>query len=196
MSGFAAANQHLASKGVPSSKFEDKGDSHTGVLIDADVQPQTDPQGAVKMRKDGVTPVMQLVLTWKTEERDPKNPADKGERKLYCSWRLESEIKRAVRASGAEGMEEGGKLTVTFVREEKIEGVLGKAKIYEAEYEAPTRKLGVPLDDEADDEAPAPIPADKAALIDQLWAQEQPVSLIAQVTGLSSAQIEKHLGMI
>lgn len=192
MSGFAAANQHLASKGNPSSKFEDKGDSHTGILVDADVQPQTDPQGAVKYRKDGITPVMQLIITWRTEERDPKIPGDKGERKLYCSWRLESEIKRAVRASGAEGMEEGGELTVTFVREEKIEGVLGKAKIYEASYVPPTRKLT------ADTGAPeaSSIPADKASLAKQLFEQSQPLDLIAQVTGLTSEQLDEVLGTI
>ena len=196
MSGFAAANQHLASKGLPSSKFEDKGDRHVGILMDADVQPQTDPQGAVKMRKDGVTPIMQLVLTWRTEERDPKNPADKGERKLYCSWRLESEIKRAVRAAGAEGMEEGGELTVTFVREEKIEGVLGKAKIYEAEYKAPSRKLTSYADEEDGADDGDPIPADKAQLAKQLFDQSQPLSLISQVTGLTEDQLTQVLELI
>ena len=107
MSGFAAANAHLASRGVQSSKFETHGESHTGVLVEGDVIPQTDPNtNEVKYKKDGVTPIMQLVVTWDTEERDAKTPNDSGRRKLYCSWRLEAEIKRAVRIQERIGLDQ------------------------------------------------------------------------------------------
>lgn len=183
--GFAEANQHLASRGVPSSKFEDKGDSVTGVLVDGDVQPQTDTQGNVKFRKDGVTPIMQLVITWDTNERDAKIPNDKGRRKLYCSWRLEAEIKRAVRATGADGLEVGGTLTVTFVREEKVEGVMGKAKIYEASYVPPTKTIGGTVN--GDDDG---IPESKKNTARDLYESGTDIALIQQVTGLTEAQIE------
>lgn len=188
---FAQANQHLASRGVPSSKFEDKGESHTGELIDGDVVPQTDPSGVVKYRKDGVTPIMQLVITWRTEERDPKIPNDKGDRKLYCSWRLEKEIKRAVRAAGADGLEEGGLLKVTFTHEEKIEGVLGKAKIYAAEYTPPTRRIGGTV--EADDDG---IDESKKKTVRDLAEAGTSNAIISQVTGLSDAQIDSIIGLI
>lgn len=189
--GFTQANEHLASRGVPSSKFEDKGDFHIGTLVDGDVTPQTDPSGNVKYRKDGVTPIMQLVITWDTEERDPKNPADKGRRKLYCSWRLEAEIKRAVKASGAEGLDVGGELKVTFVREEKIEGVLGKAKVYEAEYTPPTKRIGGTV--EASDSGIDPA---TAKTVRDLVEAGQPNSLISQVTGLTNEQIDSIVGTI
>lgn len=188
---FSTANQHLASRGLPSSKFENRGDTHTGVLIDGDVLPQTEPSGAVKFKKDGVTPIMQLVISWRTEERDAAIPNDKGDRKLYCSWRLEKEIKRAVRASGAEGLEEGGELTVKFTHEEKIEGVLGKAKIYEASYTPPRKVIGGTVDSDEDS-----IPESTQKTVRDLAAAGQPNSLIRQVTGLTDAEIDSVIGTI
>lgn len=194
MSGFAAANTHLASRGVGSSKFENYGDSHTGTLVEGDVVPQTDPNtGEVKYRKDNITPIMQLLITWDTDARDPQIPNDNGRRKLYCSWRLEAEIKRAVRASGAEGLEEGGVLTVTYLREEKVPNQPGKAKIYEAEYVPPKAYIGGTVTSEAPDNGLDPT---KVATARSLWAAGQKTDLIAQVTGFTVAEVEKILDII
>ena len=196
MSGFAAANAHLASRGVQSSKFETHGESHTGVLVEGDVIPQTDPNtNEVKYKKDGVTPIMQLVVTWDTEERDAKTPNDSGRRKLYCSWRLEAEIKRAVRATGAEGLETGGTLTVTYIREEKVPNQPGKAKIYEASYIPPKQYISGTVGDDDADEADGLDPA-KVTPAKSLWAAGQPIDLIAQVTGFSVPEVEKLLDII
>lgn len=190
--GFEAANQHLASRGVPSTKFDNYGDTVTGVLVDGDVQPQTDPAtGAVKFKKDGVTPVMQLVITWDTDQRSAQIPNDKGRRKLYCSWRLEAEIKRAVRTAGAEGLEVGGNLTVTYTREERVEGQMGKAKIYEASYVPPTKVIGGSVNSASDT-----IPEEKKKTVRDLWDADQPISLITQVTGLTEDEVESVIGAI
>lgn len=195
MSGFATANAHLASRGVQSSKFDNIGDTWTGVLVEGDVIPQTDPATQMpKFKKDGVTPIMQLVITWDTDARDAGIPNDNGRRKLYCSWRLESEIKRAVRAAGGEGLETGGTLTVKFLREERVEGQMGKAKIYEASYVLPKSYIGGTVsNDEGDASGVDP---SKVATAQSLWAAGQTVDLIAQVTGLTAAEVEKVLDII
>jgi len=143
--GFAEANQLLNSKGNPASKFENVGDSHTGVLLDVNLQVVTDPSknNEVKYKKDGVTPQEQIVITWQTADRDPMIPGDTGIRKLYCSWRMEAAIKAAFRAAGAAGLEENATLTVKYLKEEKVKGPAGtvKAKAYEATYASPSRLL-------------------------------------------------------
>lgn len=198
MSGFAAANTHLASRGVQSSKFDTYGDTHTGTLVEGDVVPQTDPNtGAPKFKADGVTPIMQLVITWDTDARDPAVPNDNGRRKLYCSWRLESEIKRAVRAAGAEGLEEGGVLTVKYVREERVANQPGKAKIYEAEYVPPKAFIGGTVNTATGEVATdAGVDPAKIATAKSLWAAGQTLDLIAQVTGLEQGEVEKILDII
>lgn len=175
------------------------GESHTGVLIDADVQPATEfGTGEIKYRKDGVTPIMQLVITWRTEERDPNVPNDDGTRKVGCSWRLEAEIRRAIKATGAEGMEEGGELTITFIGEEKVANTPGaKAKMYKASYVPPKAYIGGTVaveEDGAEDEAA--VPEDKAETVRSLWDAKQPIELITRVTGLSKGQVESVIGLI
>lgn len=188
--GFAEANALLNSKGNPASKFEDIGQSHTGTLIDVNLQIVTDPSknNEVKYKKDGVTPQEQIVITWQTEERDPQIEGDTGIRKLYCSWRMEAAIKAAFRAAGAQGLEENAKLTVTYTKEEKVKGPAGtvKAKVYEATYVSPTTVLNGfdHIQDEDPNEASPSQESIKIALA--LWdGGKGNIDVIAQATGLS-----------
>lgn len=196
MSGFAKANQYLASKGVPSSKFDTVGTSHTGIQLDVDVAVVTDTNGVVQLRKDGITPKEQIVLTWQTDERDPANPADTGIRKLYCSWRLEEAIKKAWRYSENGGGEEGGILTVKFVSEEKVPGFAGKAKLYDVSYTSPKATTGFDKGIGAVDtiaEAKADYPEAMVQLALTLNANQTPYAVIAQATGIPEDYLANNL---
>lgn len=179
--GFADANQYLSSKGVKSSSFENVGDQHTGTLKDVDVVTVTDNNGAVQFQKDGVTPKRQLVITWKTEERDPQIPGDDGTRKLYCSWRLESAIRANVRAAGGDGLEPDSTLTVKFIGTEKVKGAPVPAKLYEVSYARPAFGAGKVDAAPVSDAGYAP---EKVQLARTLADAGQPVELVSQATGI------------
>jgi hypothetical protein len=186
---FGDINKHLNQGGARASKFEDVGESHTGVLIDAELQVMTDPKTKeIKYRKDGVTPQEQIVVTWQTEERDSEIEGDDGTRKLYMSWRMERAIKDAYRAAGAPGLEEGATLTVKYVGDEKVQGPVGKvnAKTYIAEYASPTKVIGksasAPI---AEEEEWFPSKANVTLAL-TLWdgGKGADVALISQATGI------------
>lgn len=203
--GFADVNQALASKGVPSSKFDNIGDERSGYLKDVNLQVVTNTEGVVQYQKDGETPKEQLVITWQTEERDPSNPADTGMRKLYCSWRLEAAIRAAFRAAGADGLEPDAFLRVRMTGTEKVQVPNSKmqvnAKTYEVvEYRRPTFKAGA-TEPDADDEyknpnppAAAAAPAvseDMKALAQKMWDSGiDDLSVIGAATGLSPQAIQ------
>lgn len=189
--GFAEANALLNSKGNPASKFEAVGDSHTGTLLDVDLQVVTDPSknNEVKLKKDG-SPQEQIVITWQTEERDPEREGDTGIRKLYCSWRMEAAIKAAFREAGAGGLEQNATLTVKHTKVEKVQGPAGKvnAKIYEAKYVRPV--LGGVTEEKWADEPATGSPtvysdnAIKMALSLHANGTGPDVSIISQATGI------------
>ena len=189
--GFAEANQLLNSKGNPASKFENVGDSHTGVLLDVNLQVVTDPSknNEVKYKKDGVTPQEQIVITWQTDERDPQMEGDTGIRKLYCSWRMEAAIKAAFRAAGAQGLEENARLTVTYTKDEKVKGPAGtvKAKIYEATYVSPSKLLsGFDSIEDTDPNEVAEPSSESIKIALALWDNGKGnLDVISQATGLS-----------
>lgn len=198
---FADANEYLSSKGVQSSKFENIGDTHTGRLVDADRMVKTNTQGEIQFRQDGVTPQEQLVLTWETEERSLEIPGDTGLRKLYCSWRLEAGIKNAMRAAGGKGLEADAVLTVTFVSEEKIPKVAGKAKLYEVEYQLPAKKIGTAAAQPsttaaapAAASAPAENPTDaQLAQANDLFDKGVAISVISLATGISEHYLNTEI---
>jgi hypothetical protein len=141
------ADQFLLGGGGSSAKFDQIGDTVTGVIISTDVQQQTDITTGAPLTWDNGDPRQQLVVRLQTSQRDPDNPDDDGIRVVYvkgskkagtCS--MHDAVATAVRAAGGKGLEEGGTLTVTFVGEEPpSQRGLSPRKLWGAVYVQPDR---------------------------------------------------------
>jgi hypothetical protein len=141
------ADQFLLGGGGSSAKFDQIGDSVTGVIISTDVQQQTDITTGAPLTWDNGDPRQQLVVRLQTEQRDPDNPDDDGIRAVYVKGSkkagtrsMHDAVATAVRAAGGKGLEEGGTLTVKFVGEEPpSQRGLSPRKLWEATYVQPDR---------------------------------------------------------
>ena len=72
--------------------------------------------GDKKFWSDG-NPMMQLVVTVQTNERDPQIDEDDGRRRLFVKGQLQKAIADAVKTVGGRGLEIGGTLTVTYTHD-------------------------------------------------------------------------------
>lgn len=206
---FEQANQYLQTKGIPASTFEEVGTIRSGYLMDAESVIMKDPKTQeIKYRKGTEVPQLQLVITWKSDEIDPSNPADEGVRKLYLSWRAEKALTTVLRANKWV-LEENAWLSIAFVGEEKVPGQLGKAKLYEVDYKPAEKKLSQPSEQWADEtpvgatETPfseagtaASTPSEanvKLAL--KLWdnGKGSDIDLISQATGIPVDVLRKDI---
>mgnify|MGYP000676876507 CR=1 FL=1 len=113
-------NSWLMSGGVPAAKFEAHGDTIKGTITEApELRQQTDfDTGAPKFWDDG-KPMMQLVITLATDDRDPATPDDDGTRRLYVKGKLQQAIAAAIRKAEANGLAVGGVLTVAYVGDDE-----------------------------------------------------------------------------
>jgi len=104
--------------GAPSAKFPTPGTTLSGRITERPtVEQQRDiKDGSKKFWSDG-NPMMQLVVTVQTDERDPQLEEDDGRRRLFVKGQLKNAIADAVRAAGARGLEVGGTLTVTYTHD-------------------------------------------------------------------------------
>ncbi len=131
--------------GVPSAKFANVGDAVTGTILDLERRQQTDLDGKPKFWDDN-SPMMQLVITLQTDERNAAIEDDDGRRRLYVKGSVKPESRSMTAAIGAAVMEAGqkgaprpgGKLRITYTGD----GPRGKAgfnppKQYAAQYQAP-----------------------------------------------------------
>lgn len=144
------ANDFLMGGGGRSAKFETIGDKITGTVISAQKSQQTDlTSGQPKTWPDG-NPMMQLVVTVQTDERDTDDPTDDGLRKLYLRGAKpqtsRGAVRDAMRSAGVSGLEEGGKLSVAYTGDgEPTQRGFNPPKQYAAKYEPPSG--GVNVDD-------------------------------------------------
>lgn len=101
--------------GAPTAKFPTPGTSVGGRITEKPtVEQQRDiSTGDKKFWSDG-NPMMQLVVTVQTEERDPQIEEDDGRRRLFVKGQMKNAIADAVRAAGGRGLEVGGILTVIY----------------------------------------------------------------------------------
>lgn len=140
--GFDDANSVLRGPRDPAISFKNIGDSITGVLVDADVAPVTDPKGEVQVDKNGNVK-KQVIYTLQTDLRDPEIEDDNGKRRLFAKWAIQKAISEFLAENGLAqtGLQEGGTLTVTFVKTEpaKTRGY-NDTKLYEASYVPPGPK--------------------------------------------------------
>jgi hypothetical protein len=101
--------------GAPTAKFPTPGASVGGRITEKPtVEQQRDiSTGDKKFWSDG-NPMMQLVVTVQTTERDPQIEEDDGRRRLFVKGQMKNAIADAVRGAGCRGLEVGGTLTVTY----------------------------------------------------------------------------------
>ncbi|MGW4028205.1 hypothetical protein ACWEFL_02615 [Streptomyces sp. NPDC004838] len=193
-----SADDFLMGGGVTSAKFPAIGNSVSGRITERPtVEQQKDyTTGEAKFWDDG-SPQMQLVVTLATTERDPANPDDDGARRLYVKGQMKTVIAQAVRAAGARGLEVGGTLTVTYVRDgERKNPRFNAPKNFDATYTpAATVALntpdpGVPQAAPAQQQytaPPAPAPA-PAATVPGLTAEQLQAAMNNPATAALIAQ--------
>lgn len=101
--------------GAPTAKFPVPQTTVGGRITERPtVEQQRDiSTGDKKFWSDG-NPMMQLVVTVQTDERDPQLDEDDGRRRIFVKGQMKNAIADAVRAAGARGLEVGGTLAVTY----------------------------------------------------------------------------------
>jgi hypothetical protein len=149
MSTTTDPNEFLMAGGSKSAKFETVGDTIRGEIVQAEVRQQTDPEGTPKTWSNG-DPVMQLVITLQTEDREGDD--DDGERRIYAkggNYEAASgkgtsmlvAIREAIKKANATKLEVGGTLVVAHSGlGKKTQAAYSAPKLYVAKYEPPTTK--------------------------------------------------------
>lgn len=153
--------------GAPTAKFPTPGASVGGRITEKPtVEQQRDiSTGEKKFWSDG-NPMMQLVVTVQTEERDPEIEEDDGQRRIFVKGQMKQAIADAVRSVGGKGLEVGGTLTVTYSHDGEVkQRGFNPPKQYRAQYTpAATNALhtpdpGVPQTAPQQPAAASPVPA-------------------------------------
>lgn len=106
------------SGGGKSFKFDRVGASITGVVKRREVRQQTDFKTGKPLFFEDGTPRKQLIVTVSTDLRDPEDEHDKGDRNVYVKGKMVATVRDAIKAGGADKLEDGGILTVTFVEQD------------------------------------------------------------------------------
>lgn len=124
---------------VPSASFLKIGDTHEGEILDLKKSQQTDIKTGKPQFWDNGDPKIQIVVTIQTEENDDEIEDDDGRRRLYLKFNLLKAVREAINEAEAEnGLEIGGWLSVTFVKQDKpASRAVSGTKHYEATYEEP-----------------------------------------------------------
>ncbi|MBO9556744.1 hypothetical protein, partial [Cellulomonas sp.] len=111
--------------GAPTAKFLHPGDTLVGRVA---APPQAyqereyvkdKPGGGDPKTYPSGDPIMAVYVDLATDLRDPSIEDDDGTRRFYIEGRyLKADVRDAIRAAGAPGLEVGGTLTVTFTHRE------------------------------------------------------------------------------
>lgn len=134
------ANDVLFGGGIPAAKFISPGDVYGGPITKLEaVQARKFDKGKPTDELDfwpNGDPKMVAVATIKTDHRDPSDPSDDGQRKLYIASRdMQAKVRDAVKKAGQRKLDIGGVLQVFYVGDEKTESGL-MAKVYDVTYTA------------------------------------------------------------
>lgn len=137
-----------------SAKFDEVGDRIEGIIVSAEVKPQTDIEtGEIKRWTDG-RPVEQWVIVLQTDIRDGED--DDGQRTLYAkggkfdaaSGSGQSMMEAIKAAANGRAIEEGGNLVVAHSGLGKKKNAAYSApKLYKAKYTPPPAPSIAPDDD-------------------------------------------------
>lgn len=153
----------FSGSGAPAFKFDQIGDSVTGVITSLDVRQQTDfESGELKFWDDGKA-MMEVVITLATALRDPNVDDDEGERRVFCRGAMLTALKGAVHKVKAQKPAIGGRVTITYsdLGEVKKRG-FNAPKLYTVAYEAPS---DVAVAEVFADEPAVPEPTSQEALL-------------------------------
>lgn len=171
-----------------SCKFKTPGETHTGVITEiSDRMPvtkygTTDPD----YWPDG-SPKQQVVITLATDERDPEDPNDSGERSLWVTesrkaGTILAAIIQATRQANAK-LEIGGTLSVSFTgHDPNSKNPAQPRKLYAATYQPPAAGGGM------FEQQPAQPEPQAAPTASQPTAPQQQVSQTAPVVNQQPAQ--------
>lgn len=197
----ANANDFLMGSSIPSAfgKNDPVGTAITGTIISTEIRQQTDLESGKPLEWDNGDPRMQLVMLLQTDQRDPANADDDGQRAIYVkgskapgSQSLHDAVRAAVQAANAPGLEVGGTVTITFTGTEpsKTRGYNDR-KLWAATYIAPDKAaassefLGTGATPAPAQTAPAAEdPAKKAEAVKTLISIGQDDATIAGAVGL------------
>src|SRR5690606_14237250 len=133
-------------------------------------------------------PMMQLVVTLQTGERDPGIVDDDGRRRVYVRGQLKRAVQRAVKTAAAPGLAVGGQLTVTYARDGQptnppLNPPNGSPVMYARPAPGaaePTAAPAAPAQ-QAQGAAPAPAPAQAQGQVDPNSPEIQ--ALLAEIQG-------------
>jgi len=144
--------------GAPTAKFPTPGTTIGGRITEPPkVEQQRDIKtGEQKFWSNG-DPMMQMVVTIQTDQRDPGLEDDDGRRRIFVKGQMKNAVADAVRAAGARGLEVGGTLHVRYTHDgEATQRGFSPPKQYAAKYvPAAVNELDTPT--------PAPAAAAPAA---------------------------------
>lgn len=127
-------DQFLMGGGGKSFKFDSVGRAVFGKIMSREMRQQTDyDSGKPKFWDDG-NPMMQLAVALDTNETDPSDPEDDGERMIYIKGEMQKAVRQAVLTAGAAGLEIGGILQVTYIGDGPKPARGNPPKLYEATY--------------------------------------------------------------
>jgi hypothetical protein len=178
--------------GAPSAKFPTPGTVIGGRITEKPtVEQQRDIKtGEKKFWSDG-NPMMQLVVTVQTDQRDPEIDEDDGRRRLFVKGQMKNAIADAVRTAGARGLEVGGTLTVTYTHDGQVtQRGFSAPKQYRAEYvAAATTALNTPDPGVAQQ----PQYAAPAAPAQQQYAAPAAPAAPSPVPGLTAEQLQQAM---
>lgn len=116
------ANDVLFGSNAPSAKFDNPGTTVGGTITAPPRTKQEKEWNNATRRSDGPPkffpsgdPIMEVLVDVQTQQRDPSIQNDDGIRTIYISGkRLKDAVRDAVRQSGAQRLEVGAELHVTF----------------------------------------------------------------------------------
>lgn len=138
----------LTGSGAPSAKFPTIGTTVKGTVVDAVVSQQTEMGSGTPKTWDDGNPMMQLVVTLATDERDVGIEGDNGHRRVFIKGQMRSAVAEAVKTAGAKAIEQGGILAIQYKEdgEQKKPG-FNAPKVYQAQYRAPAATAAVSVDE-------------------------------------------------
>ncbi len=169
----------LSGGGGKSAKFETIGATCVGTITAAETRQQTDPKDGSPKTWDNGDPMMQLVITLQTDQREGDD--DDGTRNVYVKGSKKPESQSgtaaliaALKAAGpGTQLEVGGQLAVRYTGDgTPAARGLSAPKHWQMQYKAPAIQTGGMLDDPAPaaQQAPAAAPAAEAAPADMFSA--------------------------
>lgn len=127
-----ASAAFLAGGGPKGVKFASYGDTGSGpIIVEPTVEQQRDYDTGKPLTWDDGNPRLQLVVTIKTQLRDPSIPDDDGTRRLFVRSGMRAAVQKAIKDAGVDSLDVGGELTVTYTHDD------GRTKQYKAVYVPP-----------------------------------------------------------